>query len=70
MSDASAIDELPGELMMWVLIVSELLVFGGGLLAFMAVRVAITVCATSGSVSSVQSAAAAAAKAGTPGVTS
>ncbi len=30
--------ELPGDLMMWVLIVSELLVFGGALLAFLAVR--------------------------------
>jgi nitric oxide reductase NorE protein len=29
---------LPGDLMMWVLILSELLVFGAGLLAFMAVR--------------------------------
>lgn len=38
MSDASALDDLPGELMMWVLIVSELLVFGAGLTAFMAVR--------------------------------
>ncbi|MEP2531550.1 cytochrome c oxidase subunit 3 [Shimia sp.] len=28
----------PGELMMWVLIISELLVFGAGLLAFMGVR--------------------------------
>ena len=34
----SRLDELPGELMMWVLIVSELLVFGAGLVAFMAVR--------------------------------
>lgn len=34
----SPIDELPGELMMWVLIVSELLVFGAGLLAFLGVR--------------------------------
>jgi nitric oxide reductase NorE protein len=31
-------DDLPGDLMMWVLIVSELLVFGAGLLTFMAVR--------------------------------
>lgn len=31
-------DELPGELMIWVLIVSELLVFGAGLIAFLAVR--------------------------------
>jgi nitric oxide reductase NorE protein len=31
-------DDLPGDLMMWVLIISELLVFGAGLLAFMAVR--------------------------------
>ncbi|MCA0872491.1 cytochrome c oxidase subunit 3 [Seohaeicola saemankumensis] len=38
MSDSSVLDELPGELMMWVLIVSELLVFGAGLLAFMGVR--------------------------------
>ncbi|WP_170341781.1 cytochrome c oxidase subunit 3 [Ruegeria arenilitoris] len=38
MSDASLIDELPGELLMWVLIVSELLVFGAGLTAFMGVR--------------------------------
>ncbi len=32
------IDELPGELMIWVLIVSELLVFGAGLLVFLALR--------------------------------
>ncbi|WP_299084434.1 cytochrome c oxidase subunit 3 [uncultured Ruegeria sp.] len=38
MSDASLIDELPGELLMWILIVSELLVFGAGLVAFMSVR--------------------------------
>ena len=31
--------ELPGDLMMWVLIVSELLVFGAGLAAFLAVRI-------------------------------
>ena len=30
--------DLPGELMMWVLILSELAVFGAGLLAFLAVR--------------------------------
>lgn len=36
--DGSVLDDLPGELMMWVLIVSELLVFGAGLAAFMAVR--------------------------------
>ena len=29
---------LPGDLMMWILIISELLVFGAGLLAFMAMR--------------------------------
>ena len=34
----SLLDELPGDLMIWVLIVSELLVFGLGLLAFIAVR--------------------------------
>lgn len=33
-----AFDDMPGDLMMWILIVSELLVFGAGLLAFMAVR--------------------------------
>ena len=33
------LDQLPGELMMWVLIVSELVVFGAGLTAFLAVRV-------------------------------
>ncbi len=38
MSDRSALDDLPGDLMMWVLIVSELLVFGAGLVAFLAVR--------------------------------
>jgi nitric oxide reductase NorE protein len=32
-------DDLPGDLMMWVLIVSELLVFGAGLIAFLAVRI-------------------------------
>jgi len=35
---AGTLDELPGELMMWVLIVSELLVFGAGLAAFLSVR--------------------------------
>ncbi|HHH89374.1 MAG TPA: cytochrome c oxidase subunit 3 family protein [Aliiroseovarius sp.] len=35
----SVLDELPGELMIWVLIVSELLVFGAGLLAFLGIRV-------------------------------
>ncbi len=34
----SILDELPGELLIWVLIVSELLVFGVGLVAFMAIR--------------------------------
>lgn len=38
MSDASVLDELPGDLMMWILIVSELIVFGAGLAAFLAVR--------------------------------
>ena len=38
MSNATLIDELPGELLMWVLIISELLVFGAGLIAFMGVR--------------------------------
>lgn len=33
-----ALDDLPGDLMIWVLIVSELLVFGAGLVAFLAVR--------------------------------
>lgn len=34
----SPFDDLPGDLMMWVLIVSELLVFGAGLAAFLGVR--------------------------------
>ncbi len=34
------LSELPGELMMWVLIASELLVFGAALLAFLSVRIA------------------------------
>ncbi len=38
-SELSVLDELPGDLMMWVLIISELLVFGAGLTAFLAVRV-------------------------------
>ena len=38
MSADSSIDDLPGDLMIWVLIVSELLVFGAGMLAFLAVR--------------------------------
>lgn len=38
MSGTSPLDELPGELLMWVLIVSELLVFGAGLAAFLSVR--------------------------------
>ena len=38
MTETSLIDELPGELLMWVLIISELLVFGAGLIAFMGVR--------------------------------
>jgi len=33
------LDQLPGELLMWVLIISELLVFGAGLAAFLAVRI-------------------------------
>jgi len=35
---ASLLDDLPGDLMIWVLIVSELLVFGAGLLAYLVVR--------------------------------
>jgi len=35
---ANPMDDLPGDLMIWVLIVSELLVFGAGLLAYLAVR--------------------------------
>lgn len=38
-SRPSLLDQLPGELMMWVLIVSELLVFGAGLTAFLSVRI-------------------------------
>lgn len=35
----SPLDDLPGDLMMWVLIVSELLVFGAGLAAFLSQRI-------------------------------
>lgn len=38
--EQSVLDQLPGELLMWILIVSELLVFGAGLAAFLAVRIA------------------------------
>lgn len=34
----TGLDALPGDLMMWILIVSELLVFGAGLAAFLGVR--------------------------------
>lgn len=34
----ASLEDLPGDLMMWVLIVSELLVFGAGLVAFLALR--------------------------------
>ncbi|WP_113912426.1 cytochrome c oxidase subunit 3 [Roseovarius dicentrarchi] len=37
-SPPSLLDELPGDLMIWVLIISELLVFGAGLAAFLSVR--------------------------------
>ena len=39
MSDTTVFDDLPGDLMIWVLIISELLVFGAGLAAFLAVRI-------------------------------
>jgi nitric oxide reductase NorE protein len=38
MNTPHRLEELPGELMMWVLIVSELLVFGAGLVAFLSIR--------------------------------
>jgi nitric oxide reductase NorE protein len=38
MNPQNPLDDLPGELMMWILIVSEFLVFGAGLTAFLAVR--------------------------------
>ena len=34
------LEALPGDLMIWVLIVSELLVFGAGLLGFLGARIA------------------------------
>lgn len=36
---SDVLSELPGELMMWVLIASELMVFGAGLIACLAVRI-------------------------------
>jgi nitric oxide reductase NorE protein len=38
--ETDVLSELPGELMMWVLIASEILVFGAGLLACLGVRIA------------------------------
>ena len=39
MASVAKVDrDLPGDLVMWILIVSELAVFGAGLLAFLAVR--------------------------------
>ena len=35
----TALDDLPGDLLMWVLIISELLVFGAGLIVFLSVRI-------------------------------
>ena len=37
--NSGVLDELPGDLMMWVLIISELLVFGAGLAAFLGARI-------------------------------
>jgi nitric oxide reductase NorE protein len=37
---SDVLSELPGELMMWVLIASELMVFGAGLIACLSVRIA------------------------------
>jgi nitric oxide reductase NorE protein len=39
MSEKTAFDALPGELLMWILIVSEVLVFGAGLIVFLSVRI-------------------------------
>lgn len=39
MKEDTRLEELPGDLMMWVLVISELLVFGAGLLAFLSVRI-------------------------------
>jgi nitric oxide reductase NorE protein len=39
MSDKTALDELPGELLMWILIISEVLVFGAGLIVFLSIRI-------------------------------
>lgn len=36
--EQTVFDELPGELLIWVLIVSELLVFGAGLIVFLVLR--------------------------------
>lgn len=35
MSTQNTLDDLPGDLMMWILIISELLVFGAGLIVFL-----------------------------------
>jgi len=36
--DPPLFEDLPGDLLMWVLIISELLIFGAGLVAFLSVR--------------------------------
>lgn len=39
MNEEALLEDLPGDFMMWVLVISELLVFGAGLLAFMSMRI-------------------------------
>ena len=39
MTGRTALNELPGDLLIWVLIVSEVLVFGAGLVVFLSVRI-------------------------------
>lgn len=39
MATQNTLDDLPGDLLMWVLIISELLVFGAGLIVFLSVRI-------------------------------
>ncbi len=39
MNSQNALEELPGDLLMWILIISELLVFGAGLIIYLSVRI-------------------------------
>jgi nitric oxide reductase NorE protein len=39
MREKTVLDDLPGEVLMWILIISEMLVFGAGLIVFLSIRI-------------------------------